>query len=114
MRYSNAIGFLAAIVLLLVPFAATANMAPPELPFTLGITGKMNGDGLQLTSVAKGSRAEEAGLKIGDVILAAGRRYAKSMTEAELSKFVEGPHLRRAELVVLRGGRDVLVIEVRG
>ena len=112
MRHSNAIGFLAAIVLLLMPIAAVANMPPPE-PYKLGIAGKMNNDGLLLTSVEKGSKAAEFGLKPGDVILGADRRCAKSLSPSELKELINGLHHWQTQLIVLRGGRDVLIIDIR-
>ena len=100
------------IAFALVSFPASANMPPPE-PFKLGISGKLNNDGLLVTSVEKGSKADQHGLKAGDVMLAADRIYVKAMTPKELKDFTDGLHMWRIELVVLRGGRDVAVVEIR-
>jgi predicted metalloprotease with PDZ domain len=103
---------IAVIIVAFVSLPATANMPPPE-PFKLGIAGKMNNDGLLITAVDKESKADQHGLKPGDVILGADRIYAKSLSPGELKKFVDGLHVWRCELVVLRGGRDVIVVEIR-
>jgi predicted metalloprotease with PDZ domain len=101
-----------ALVVTLIAFPAAANMPPPE-PFKLGIAGKLNPDGLIITAVEKGSKADENGLRVGDVILGADRIYAKSMSLDELKKLTEGLHVWRAELVILRGGRDIILVEIR-
>ena len=112
MRTTIALALIVAFALVLISGPATANMPPPE-PFKLGIAGKMNNDGLLISAVDKDSKADQHGLKPGDVILGADRIYAKSMSPEELKKFVDGLHMWRLELVVLRGGRDVIVVEIR-
>ena len=112
MRKSNAFALVAIVVVLLASAPTQANMPPPE-PYKLGIAGKMNGDGLLLTSVEKGSKAEEFGLKPGDVILGADKRYAKSMSPAELQRLIDGLHHWQTQLIVLRAGRDVLIVDIR-
>ena len=112
MRNSITVAAIAVLLALLAATPSIANMPPPE-PYKLGIAGKLNGDGLLLTSVEKGSKAEEFGLKVGDVILGADKRYAKSMTPAELKQLIEGLHHWQTQLIVLRGGRDVLIVDVR-
>ncbi|MBI1212937.1 MAG: hypothetical protein GC190_15855 [Alphaproteobacteria bacterium] len=112
MRTTPALALIVSFALVFIAIPASANMPPPE-PFKLGITGRLNNEGLLLTSVEKGSKADEHGLRNGDVILAADHIYAKSMSPKELKEVVEGLHVWKVELVVLRNGRDVTVLEIR-
>lgn len=112
MRTTTALALFVTFALVLMSGPVMANMPPPE-PFKLGIAGKMNADGLLITAVDKDSKADQHGLKAGDVILGADRIYAKSLSPEELKKLVDGLHVWRCELVVLRGGRDVIVVEIR-
>jgi C-terminal processing protease CtpA/Prc len=89
----------------------SANM-PPPLDFTLGVAVMQTAGGPRVTGFEKGSPTERAGARIGDVVLGADGRYTKTMSEGELRQYFEGPHLRRAELIVLRGGNTLLVIRV--
>ena len=112
MRTLTALALIVALAFALTPLPAGANMPPPE-PFRLGIAGKLNADGFLLTSVAKDSKADQHGLKPGDIILAADHIYAKAMSVNEQKDFADGLHVWHVELVVLRGGRDVIVVEIR-
>ncbi len=91
--------------------AALANMAPPPA-FKLGIAATSNAKGLEITSVAKDSPADAAGVKVGDVLIGGNARYVPSMSSEEMRDFVEGSHVWKADLIVVRGGRDILVIQI--
>ena len=114
MRKATSLTLIATVIAWMVMLApdVQANMPPPE-PFALGITAKMTADGLRLTSVAKGSHAESAGLKVGDTIIGADARYVKSLTQKEMKQLVEGLHVWKAELIIVRAGRDIVVIDIR-
>ena len=111
MRKSNSRAVLVALALLVAPVAVHANMPPPE-PFVLGITATMTPDGLRITSVTKGSRADTAGLKAGDLILGEDGRYVKSLKPDELKDFVQGWHHWRADLVIVRDGKEILSVHI--
>ena len=114
MRKSTPLVLLIAIVLLLSPTVSVqANMAPPE-PFALDIGVTTDTDGLRIISVHSGSRAESAGLKVGDIILGVDGRYVKSLTPKEQQELVIGRHTWQAEVIVVRNHRDIMVIKVRG
>ncbi len=114
MRKSTPLVFLIVIVLLLSPAASVqANMAPPE-PFALDVGVANDKDGLRITSVQKGSRAENAGLKVGDIILGIDGRYVKSLTSNEQQELVIGRHTWQAEVIIVRNHRDIMIIKVRG
>ena len=115
MKKSNTLALLAIVVGLTASQASSvhANMAPPE-PFALDIGVSTDEDGLRINSIQQGSRAERAGLKVGDVILGIDGRYVKSMTPDEQQKVIIGRHTWQAELIVVRNRRDIMVIQVRG
>lgn len=89
---------------------ATANMAPPE-NFILGLSVAPSPDGPRVSGFAKGSAAERAGVKIGDILLGADGRYTKAVTAAELDAYLKAPRWR-AELIVVHDGKAIEVVQV--
>lgn len=111
-NWSTAAFLIAVVVFSLAPIAVVhANVPPPE-PFVLGIAASRTAEGLRITSVQTGSHAANAGLKVGDVILGADARYTKSMSQSEVKQFVEGLHLWKADLVLVRDGRDIVIVNI--
>ncbi len=113
MRNTNSLTLFVAVIALMLPAASVqANMAPPE-PFALDIGVTTDNDGLRITSVQPGSRAENGGLKVGDIILGIDGRYVKSLTPSEQQNAAVGPHTWQAELVIVRNHRDIMTIKIR-
>lgn len=92
----------------LVQSGAQANMAPPLEEFRLGLAVEKTTDGPRITQIEKGSVADKAGLKKGDLILAVDRRYAKKLSEADLNSFANDIHVWPVELIVVRGDEKIL------
>jgi len=101
---------LLASALALAAGVATANMAPPE-NFILGLSIAPSPDGPRVTGFEKGSPAERAGVKVGDILLGADGRYTKAVTAAELKTYLEAPRWR-AELIVVHDGKTIEVVQV--
>ena len=88
---------------LLAPPIAQANMAPPR-DFVVGLTLEKTTDGPRIKTIEKGGAAEEAGLRVGDLILGIDQRYAKLMSDADLKAFAEDPHPWPFEIIIVRDG----------
>lgn len=113
MRKTKSLALFVAVVALMLPAASVqANMAPPE-PFALEIGVVVDKDGLRITAVPKGSRAESGGLKVGDIILGIDGRYVKSFTPNEQKNAVAGLHTWQAELIIVRNRRDIMTVKIR-
>jgi C-terminal processing protease CtpA/Prc len=113
MRKTNSLTLFAAVIALMLPAASVhANMAPPE-PFALEIGVAADKDGLRITAVPQGSRAENGGLKVGDIILGIDGRYVKSFTPSEQKNAVAGLHTWHAELIIVRNHRDIMTVKIR-
>lgn len=108
------LGYLVALVIAggLVAPLARANMAPPLQEFRLGFTVEKTSDGPRITSIEKNSVAEKAGLRKGDLILAIDRRYAKTLSSADLKAFTDDVHVWPVKLIVVRNGEEVLDIHL--
>ena len=90
--------------------SATANMAPPE-NFLLGIAVAPSPDGPRVSGFDKGSPAQAAGVRLGDILLGADGRYTKAVPPAELDTYLKRPRWR-AELIVVHDGRTIEVVHV--
>jgi S1-C subfamily serine protease len=101
---------LAAAGLAATAAVATANMAPPE-DFILGLSVAPSPDGPRVTGFQKGSPAERAGVKIGDILIGADGRYTKAVTAAELDAYLKAPRWR-AQLIVVHDGKTIEVVQV--
>ena len=113
MRNTNSLTLLVAVIALMLSApSARANMAPPE-PFALEIAVAADRDGLRITSVQKGSRAENAGLKVGDIIVGIDGRYVKSFTASERQNAIVGRHTWQVELIIVRNHRDIKTVQIR-
>ncbi len=93
---------------------AHANIAPPRIEYRMGVELKSTAVGPKIVKLAKNQAAEEAGLKVGDVILAIDGRYAKTMKPAELKDFAIGSHNWRKDIILVRNNKDVMTITVDG
>jgi S1-C subfamily serine protease len=108
LRILSTVSFVLAFVL--IAAVASANMAPPE-NFVLGLSFAPSADGPRVTGFQKGSPAERAGLKIGDLVLGADGRYTKTMSAAELKAYFEGPRYH-ADLIVVHDGKAIDLVRV--
>ena len=97
---------IALILVLAMPLASQANMAPP-IGYRTGIAVETIETGPRIVSIDKGSAAERAGLQIGDIILGIDGRYAKTLSDAELKAFTGEMHSWPTTLVIARGDQVV-------
>ncbi|MFZ1988931.1 MAG: PDZ domain-containing protein [Alphaproteobacteria bacterium] len=97
-------------VLLAMPFASRANMAPP-LGYRLGIAVEKTQEGPRIVSVDKGSEAARSGLQIGDIILGVDGRYAKTFSDSDLKAFTDERHSWPMNLILARGD-EVITLRV--
>ena len=104
------VGALASAIALGAVAVATANMAPPE-DFILGFSTTPSPDGPRVTGLEKGSPAERAGVKAGDILLGADGRYTKAVSPAELAAYLKKPKWH-ADLVVVHDGTSIELIRV--
>ncbi len=96
-------------LVLLVPAVSQANMAPPQ-GYRTGIAVETTEAGPRVISIAKGSAAERAGLKTGDIILGIDGRYAKTLSGGELDAFTGEMHSWPIKLII---ARDDQVLSLR-
>jgi predicted metalloprotease with PDZ domain len=99
-----------ASALTLVAVTASANMAPPE-DFILGFSVAPSADGPRVTGLEKGSPAERAGVRNGDILLGADGRYTKAVPGAELDAYLKKPKWR-ADLIVVHDGTVIELVRV--
>lgn len=93
---------------------ARADLLPPYPLFGIGATLDFpEGAYPVVAQVAPGSSAEAAGLQSGDTLLAVGGTYMKAdWPEYMRARSLYGPEGSSVTLVVLRGGAQVLVLDV--
>jgi C-terminal processing protease CtpA/Prc len=95
-------------------FQASADVPPPYTEYSIGAS-MVEGEAFpKIDRVAKGGPAELAGVKVGDQVIALNGTYSK--TNAPFYFFAKGLRGRKdsvAELIVLRGNAQVLVIKVK-
>lgn len=65
--------------------------------------------GVQISEVMRFSSAEEAGLQIGDIIIAVDGNDATAMTSAEVAELLRGEEGTAVSVTVRRQGRDLTV-----
>lgn len=95
-------------------FQASADVPPPYTEYTIGASMAEGEPFPKIDSVTKGGPAAKAGVKVGDQVLALNGGYSK--TAAPFYFFAKGLRGRKdsiAELIVLRGGGQVLVIKIK-
>lgn len=79
----------------------------------IGATVRMNdSDELMIVSPIPGSPAQEAGLRSGDIILAADGQRLKGMTVMEAVTIIRGPQGSTIELEVLREGEGTFTVDI--
>lgn len=100
---------IAFVLVLMAPVASQANMAPPPGYWT-GVSVEKIQTGLRVTSVKKGSAAERAGLRTGDVVLGIDGRYAKTFSDSDIKEFTSDWHSWPMDLII---ARDDQVISLR-
>lgn len=72
-----------------------------------------DGDGLQVMEVNPGSSAEEAGIRVDDVIIAISGQSAAGMTTTDARNLVRGEAGTDVELTIRRGGEQITVSVTR-
>jgi C-terminal processing protease CtpA/Prc len=107
---------LSILTLALAPLAAIpaqADVAPDYPEYHAGIQIEETKDYPAVSAVAAKSPAETAGVKKGDAILAMNGGYAKTNVPFYFfAKGLRGPRGSVLSLVLLRDGREVLVVNV--
>lgn len=72
---------------------------------TIQVLGE--GEGVQVLQVTEGSPAQEAGVQVGDILIAVGDVDIRPMTSSEISNLVKGEADTWVELTLLRDGREL-------
>lgn len=72
---------------------------------TIQVLGE--GEGVQVRQVTEGSPAQEAGVQVGDILIAVGDVDIRPMTSSEISNLVKGEADTWVELTLLRDGREL-------
>ena len=94
--------------------SARADVPPPYDPFGIGARLEEAEPFPKLAQVQRGGPAERAGLKNGDGVIAIDGSYAKGNAPFYFfARGLQGPKNSIVELVVLREGRQVLVVKIR-
>lgn len=75
----------------------------------IGVGMQETVDGVQIAEVMRFSSAEEAGLQIGDIIIAVDGVDATEMTNAEVAELLRGEEGTTVSVTVRRQGRDLTV-----
>lgn len=102
-------------LLLVLSFAAMAkaDIPPPYEPYGIGASLAEAEPFPALANVAAGSPAAQAGLKAGDGVIAIDGTYAKSGAPFYwFARGLQGPQNSKVQLIVLRDGRQVLVVQL--
>jgi carboxyl-terminal processing protease len=79
----------------------------------IGIYISMVAEGVEVVAVIEGSPAEKAGLKPGDIILAAGEQSLSNLKEEQAQNILRGPNGSEVQLRVKRGTQVLSINAVR-
>ncbi len=91
---------------------ARADIPPPYDPYGIGAT-LVEAEPFPTLNVAARSPAAQAGLKTGDAVIGIDSTYAKGGPPFYFfARGLQGPQNSTVQLVVLRGGNQVLVFKV--
>ena len=95
-------------------FHAVADVPPPYTPYAIGATLAEGEPFPKIAHVDSNGPAALAGVKLGDKLLALNGRYAKAKVPFYFfARGLRGPKDSVAELILLRGEAEVLVIKVK-
>ena len=107
------IALLMPLMLVALLGVARADVPPPYEPYGIGASLAEAEPFPTIASVKPGSPAALAGLKVGDGVIAIGSNYAKGGEPFYyFARGLQGPQNSKVEIVVLRGGREVLVVRM--
>jgi len=105
---------IATLLILVLSFGAIAraDIPPPYVPYGIGAS-LVEAEPFPTLTVAAGSPAAQAGLKTGDGVIAIDSSYAKGGAPFYFfARGLQGPQNAPVQLVILRGGNQVLVFKV--
>jgi C-terminal processing protease CtpA/Prc len=95
-------------------FQVMADVPPPYEPYGIGVMMDQGDPFPKITSVAKGSPAALAGVKVGDQVIALNGTYSKTSAPFYFfARGLQGPKNSFAQVIVLRDGAQVLVFKVK-
>ena len=93
--------------------AARADVPPPYEPYGIGASLADAQPFPTIASVKSDSPAAQAGLKVGDGVIAIDGNYAKGGAPFYFfARGLQGPQDSKVEIIVLRDGREVLVVRM--
>lgn len=106
---------LVALMFVLFSFvgAAKADIPPPYDLYGIGASLTEGEPFPTISNVVAGSPAAQAGLKVGDGVIAIDGAYAKAGPPFYwFARGLQGPQNSKVQVIVLRDGRQVLVLQL--
>ena len=106
---------IATLLLLFVSLAAVAkaDIPPPYEPYGVGVTMSEGEPFPTISNVVAGSPAAQAGIKVGDGVIAIDGAYAKAGPPFYwFAKGLRGPQNSKTQLIVLCDHQQVLVLQL--
>lgn len=97
----------------LASMPAVADIPPPYEPYGIGLSLREAEPYPVAETVKKGGPAAGAGLQAGDAVIAVDGSYSKGIPLYYLEKLTTGRAGTTVELVVLRNGRQVIVVRIK-
>lgn len=113
MRY--ALFLVASFMVAALVHSAQADILPPYPEYQIGVGLDEAQPYIRISAVMPGSPAAAAGVKVDDQVIAINGTYTKGGAPAYFMARVinKGPQNSVAKLVILRGGREVLLFEIK-
>ena len=91
---------------------ARADIPPPYDPYGIGATLADAQPYVRVATVAPGSPAEQAGLKVGDGIIAIDGYVRGTVPFYYFARGLQGPQNSKVELIVLRDDRQAIFMKI--
>jgi C-terminal processing protease CtpA/Prc len=92
--------------------AGRADIAPAYAPFAIGATLEEAEPWPKVRGISPGSPAAQAGVAVGDQVIAIDGVYAKSVPFYYFARQMEGPEGSTVQIIVLRNENQVLVLSI--
>ncbi len=117
MRFSSRLAALGVLLFILLPAVLAAHpvralegdeeirqAAPDDKPYGVGVLISERGGQIVVARSVEGSSAHQAGIKAGDVFLAAGGRSLKGVNLTTAINTISGPKGTHVKVVILSAG----------